>query len=126
MGEPLTNNFGDEVKPNVEQGYRWRTADIYDAEGMYPDPLEWYLPAGEHTLRLSMVDDPMLLEYLEFYVPEEVKSYAEVLAEYEAAGYTTANTPIRIEAESDTVSKSHSVIRQLGDSDPSCWPSELG
>lgn len=73
-----------------------------------------------------MVDDPMLLEYLEFYVPEEIKSYAEVLAEYEAAGYTTANTPIRIEAESDTVSKSHSVIRQLGDSDPSCWPSELG
>lgn len=126
VGEPLTNNFGDEVKPNVEQVYRWRTTDVYDAEGMYPDPLEWYLSAGEHTLRLTMVDDPMLLEYLEFYVPEAAKTYAEVLAEYQAAGYTTANTPIRIEAESDTVSKSHSVIRQLGDSDPSCWPSELG
>ena len=59
-------------------------------------------------------------------MPEAAKTYAEVLAEYQAAGYTTANTPIRIEAESDTVSKSHSVIRQLGDSDPSCWPSELG
>ena len=33
---------------------------------MYPDPLEWYLSAGEHTLRLTMGDDPMLLEDLEF------------------------------------------------------------
>ena len=70
-GKPVVNSIGDEVRPGVVQAMEWTVSPLYDAGGMYDGALRFYLEKGAHTLRLSVVDEPLLLEYLELYAPEE-------------------------------------------------------
>ncbi len=125
-GKPVVNINGDEVAPGVVQVKDWQTATVYDAEGYYSAPLEWYLSAGAHEATFSAVENGMAIEYLEFYPLEEIPSYEELAAEYEANGYKKAAKPIYLEAEEEIENKNWSTIRLISDSDPSVSRTEAG
>lgn len=125
-GEPIVNINGDEVAPGVKQVMDWQTASIYDSEGLYSLPLEWYLSAGEHMLVLNSVENGVAIEYLEFYPLEEIPTYEEVKENYEVKGYTPASSPIYLEAEERVVNKNRSTIRLVSDSDPTVSETEAG
>ncbi len=125
-GKPVVNLNGDEVAPGVVQVRDWQTASVYDSEGFYSRPLEWYLSAGTHEVTLAGVENGMAVEYLEFYPLEEIPSYEEVAAEYEARGYKPAAKPIYLEAEEQIENKNWSTIRLVSDSDPSVSKTEAG
>lgn len=127
-GKPVVNSIGDEVRPGVIQSMEWITSPMYDAGGMYDGALRFYLEAGVHTLRLSVVDEPLLLDYLELYAPEELPTYAEVKAEYDAKGYTPAGgAGTQFEAEGEQILfKNNSTLRMSNDGDPKTSPQKTG
>ena len=126
-GKPVVNSIGDEVRPGVVQAMEWTVSPLYDAGGMYDGALRFYLEKGAHTLRLSVVDEPLLLEYLELYAPEEPPAYAAVKADYDAKGYTPAGKGITFEAEGERILfKNNSTLRMTSDGDPKTSPQKTG
>lgn len=125
-GEPTINLLGNEVAPGVKQVFEYQTVSVYDEEGMYEIPMEWYLSEGEHELTVSYVENPMAIEYLEFYSLSELPSYKEVEKDYKAKGYKKASKPIYLEAEEQIVSRNQSIIRLVSNSDPTVSKTEAG
>ncbi len=97
--KPKTNNLGDQVRPSQIENQEWTKTAIYDAQGEYSTPLKVALTAGTHTIKLVFIDQPLAIASFEFGAPEQLKSYADVLKEWKAAGYKNATKTIRFEAE---------------------------
>lgn len=118
-----TNSIDDEVWPRQNEVRLWQTVRAVDGQGIYVDPLQFYLTAGTHEITLQYVDQPVSIASMAFVAPETYPAYAEVSAAYEAAGYQDApeGTQVKFQAE-DTLWRSENVIRRESDSDPKTEP----
>ncbi len=122
--DTVINSVGDEVGALQEEVREWTTRAVGDMAGRYSEPLLWKLEAGTHTLRLSYVDQPVLLSEIRFTAPAEIPSYAEVETEYEQQGYQPAAGTIAFQAEDreHIVHKSDSTVSSYNDGDPMTVP----
>lgn len=122
--KPKVNNLGDEVMPSQEEVKRWMTTAIYDNGGMYGESLKFALKAGEHTLTLEFINQPVLISKITIKAAEVLPSYKEVKAEYKEKGYKNASESLRFEAEDyDSIfDKSASSILIASDSDATMTP----
>ena len=101
---------GNEIRPTTVEAPEWRTKYLNDDRGYYFDAFRFYLEAGEHEIKILSVKEPMLLAEIGFGMQDELKTYAEVQAEYAANGYTeSSGQTVKIEAE-DTFQKSASSL----------------
>ena len=96
-----TDLAGNDIRPSKQQVPAWNTYTMVDSTGFVVDPLEIYLTAGEHTLSLEAVREPVVLSTMTFYPGEALPTYAEVLKQYEENGYkpVSSEANLRIEAE---------------------------
>lgn len=117
------NSIDDEVWPRQNEVRLWQTVRAADGQGIYVDPLRFYLTAGTHEITLQYVDQPVSIASMAFVSPQTYPTYAEVSAAYEAAGYAdaAAGTQIKFQAE-DTLWRSENVIRRESDADPKTEP----
>ncbi|MGB8455809.1 MAG: hypothetical protein WCD89_26275 [Anaerocolumna sp.] len=91
---------GNDICPGQEEVKKWLTADFKDSSGYYTEPFAFYLEEGKHTIRLTSVREPLMIESFTFHEEETVKSYSEVKSEYDKAGYRTASgDAVYIQAE---------------------------
>lgn len=105
------DSSGDEVRPAQIQVEMWQTADLRDPDGLFNEPVVFYLEEGRHTVTLEASKGWLALEYLKFYNPDGYQTYDEYKASVDAAVSVEA-TPsgtVRIEGES-AVYKSDSVL----------------
>ena len=117
------NSIDDEVWPKQSEIRLWQTVRAADGQGVYVDPLKFYLSAGSHEIALHYVDQPVTLGTLAFVSPAEYPSYAEVAASYEAAGYKAAGKDVQVKFQAeDSVWRSENVIRRESDADPKTEP----
>lgn len=84
------DNRGNELRPRQVEAPRWLTVPLQDHEGFHPEPYQFFLTKGTHTLTLTSLREPMLIDYVKLYQEPNVPAYAEVLAEYEEHGYKPA------------------------------------
>lgn len=96
---PVTNSFGDEVRPAQVEVRRWADLPVTDNQGAYDAPLLFALTAGRHTLTLSYVDQPMLLAALRLQKPTAVPTYAQYRQTHAQRGAADAGRDCRFEAE---------------------------
>lgn len=117
------NSIDDEVWPRQNEVRLWQTVRAVDGQGIYVDPLQFYLTAGTHEITLQYVDQPVSIAAMAFVAPQTYPTYAEVSAAYETAGYADAaeGTQIKFQAE-DTLWRSENVIRRESDADPKTEP----
>ena len=95
-----TDINGNDIKPNLIESPKWKEYSLCDSTGYDVYPYEIVFTEGEHTFSLEAARDEMVLKTIEFYPLEETKTYADVVAEYEKKGYTSASgDAIKIEAE---------------------------
>ncbi|MBQ3133749.1 MAG: extracellular solute-binding protein [Clostridia bacterium] len=122
---PLKDKAGDEVKPFSEENPRFEDTRLFDSDGKYTAALKFYLTAGEHTITLRYIDEPLFLSSLYLAAPQTVASYDEVLSGWKSEGKTGNGTTVVFEAESfDRVAeKTASVIGVEASGDPSASPS---
>ena len=88
------DNQGNDLKPSPEEAPEWLSVPLYDSNGYISDSLKLYLEAGEHTLTVLSLREPMLIRRLVFRNGEKLRAYAETERKGGASGQI-----IRIEAE---------------------------
>ncbi len=122
-GSMRVNAVGDEVWPHQAEKYAWQTVRSADQQGLYVDPLRFYLSAGRHEIALEYVDQPLLILDAALAAPEKIAGYSETLAEWERAGYTAAaiEEPVKVQGE-DSAWRSENYIRRESDADPKTEP----
>ncbi len=123
-GKPKVNNLGDEVMPSQVEVKRWSTTAIYDNGGMYGEPLKFALTAGQHTLTLEYINQPVLFSKITIKSADELLSYKDLKADYKEKGYKNAKKSLRFEAEDyeKVYEKSASSILIASDSDSTMSP----
>ncbi|MDD4475427.1 MAG: extracellular solute-binding protein [Eubacteriales bacterium] len=89
----------NELRPEKVAFGEWKTVDIKDSSSYYNQPFEIYLAAGQHTIALDAIREPIAIKSLTLFVPEALKSYEEYLEEHSGASDVTGVEPIYIQAE---------------------------
>ncbi|MDE7353156.1 MAG: extracellular solute-binding protein [Acetatifactor sp.] len=118
------DNQGNDVKPKTMEIPEWQTRYLYDSDGYVTEPLSVYLEAGEHTISIVSLREPMMINKLVLSNAQEVKSYAEVKAGWDAAGASdTTGTHILLEGEYATKTSSQMLYPQQDQSSPAVSPS---
>lgn len=101
--DSVTDN---DIRPFQQEMSIWQTQAVKDHMGYYSSPLQFYLSEGEHTIMFEPVRESCAIAEVIIYNDEEVLSYEELKAQYEAAGYepvsATDNTPIDPKAPNES------------------------
>lgn len=98
--EILVNHFGDQVRPKQVEKPQRVTTYVRDYENYIVEPYYIYLSKGLHTITFESVREPLIIHKLTFEGQEPVKTYEEVLQEYEQKGLEIVeNGYIKVEGE---------------------------
>ncbi|MGN0432233.1 MAG: extracellular solute-binding protein [Lachnospiraceae bacterium] len=118
------DNQGNDVKPKTIEAPEWQSRYCYDSDGYITEPLAIYLEAGEHTISMMSVKEPMLINKLVLDTEGVIASYEEVKAAWDAKGAedTIGNT-ITIEGEYASKTSSQMLYPQQDQSSPAISPS---
>lgn len=125
-GEPTINAMGDESIPSQQLKEQWNDKPVCDQEGYYAKPLNIYLTAGSHKIRMAYVQQAVALSGISLTAPEELPGYSQVLAQYKAAGYKDAGAQVRFEAESSVTGKNSPNLSRVANYDPRTSPYAAG
>ncbi len=98
--ENTYNILGNEILSEREEVRGWHSRIVTSPAGYIAEPLKFYLTVGQHTLSLEAVRGTILYGDIRLFRLEEAKSYEQVKAEYQAAGYETQSLPtVKLDAE---------------------------
>lgn len=103
-----TDSRGNQVRPSQVQSGAWTEAFLQDTDGLFNDPLIFYMEAGVHTLTLDGVKANLALEHITFCQPEQAAPYAQ-FEPTELALSETPSTLLRLEGE-DAAYKSDATL----------------
>lgn len=114
-----TNAIGNEIMPSHSELTVWQQNAIVDNDGYYEDPMQFYFEKGEHTLRISYVDQDIVLGNVYLRGSTDYKNYDEYIkANDKNADKTTKDSTVeRVQAENAKWT-TESTIRRDTDSDP--------
>lgn len=108
----VRNSDGDEIRPRSRDVSAWSERPLIDAQGAYVQPLQWYLTAGEHTVRLSGYG-AVAIESIALAPGAPVPSYEQAKADF--AGTPEAAGPaLTLQAE-DFAYKNDTAIKLFSD-----------
>ncbi len=94
------DNQGNDLKPSAEEIPEWVDGALYDSNGYITEQLSVYLDAGEHTISMLAMREPMLVSAITLTNTERPAAYADVKAAGDAAGQKdTSGVVVRFEAE---------------------------
>ncbi len=115
-GEIELDSRGNQVRPSQKQIGMWMTTPLWDVDGLFNEPLMFYLEEGSHELTLDITKGYFALEYLKFYNPTALDSYETYTSGVNASVSveSTPSTLIRIEGE-HAVYKSDSTLYPTAD-----------
>lgn len=117
------DNQGNDVKPETIEAPEWQSRYLYDSDGYITEPLSIYLEAGNHTISMISLKEPMLINKLVLSSEGVIESYEQKKAEWDAAGASdTANVKIVLEGEYATKTSSQMLYPQQDQSSPSVSP----
>ncbi len=99
--EIYKDSRGNQVRPAQVQSGKWCSSDFGDVDGLFNEPLFFYLEAGEHEITFSSEKANLAIESFRFYTPEELPTYEEYISSVGASvtKEETASNIIRLEGE---------------------------
>lgn len=116
------DHAGNDLRPSQEEIKTWQTSDFYDVNGYVNGSFRFALEAGEHTLTLAAVREPVAIAALRFHNEAEAPTYEEYSASH--AGKAADADAIIIQAE-HALNKTSTQLYPISDrSDPMTYPSD--
>ncbi len=91
----ITDSRGNQVRPPQMQKEMWQTCFLGDTDGLFSEPLMFYLEKGKHTFRLSSERANFVIERFSLRNPEKLPQYKD----YSAQVSGTAAHTFKIEGE---------------------------
>ncbi|GAA3400535.1 extracellular solute-binding protein [Paenibacillus hodogayensis] len=120
------DNRGNDIRPKQAERPIWQETVVRDAQGYYERPFQFYVTAGEHTITLVSVREPMVVRSLRLFREPEPPAYAELAREYEKKGLRPIpDTLTKVQGEA-AVRKSDPTLYPLNDrSSPATEPYDV-
>ncbi len=78
--EVRKDNQGNDIRPSQKEIFDWQRVRVKDDMGYVAEPYQFYFEAGENTISLKAVNEPMILGALTLTPIETFASYAEYQA----------------------------------------------
>lgn len=88
-GEKIYSKQGNEYRRPQKECFLWQTVRAVSNATFNDEGISLYLTAGAHTLSLEGIAEPMALAEIRFEQAPAALPYAEQLAAWKAAGYTS-------------------------------------
>ena len=114
--EIYKDSRGNQVRPSQIQQGKWCESDFGDVDGLFSEPLFFYLEEGSHKVSFTSEKACLAIESFKFYNPEELPSYSDYVSSVDSS-VSVESTPshlFRIEGE-DAVYKSDSTLYPTSD-----------
>ena len=86
---------GNQVRPPQIQKEMWQTGWVEDVDGLFNEPLFFFLEKGAHEIAFSSEKAQFALEYFRFASPDEVPTYSEYLSSKNVS-VSVEETPSRL------------------------------
>lgn len=123
---PERDNQGNDIRPSQVEMPLWRFQIFRDAQEMYREPYLFYLEAGQHTVRMGVIREPIAIARISLFSPPDVPSYAALRAQYEAQSLQpTHGIMVTIQGE-DAEFKSTPTLTRNYSPNPSAYPPAEG
>ena len=87
----------NELRPTTEQMPEWTTYELRDIDGFYAETFEFAFEAGEQTLTLDAVNEPMEIKSIRLIPHEDLTPYENYASRY--AGAAAGKDTVSIQAE---------------------------
>ena len=124
----LQDANGNDDVPEMEEVFLWKTVPLKDYVNYVNEPYCLYLEAGTHVITLQVEREALAVTTLTLGPEKKLPSYAELKAEYDAAGYKDATTSLfdsmgdYIQAETPALKTSASLIALYDRTSPATLP----
>ena len=116
---------GNQYIPEQKELLGWQKGAVMDSDGFYNDPLLFALSAGDHTISLTAIAEPLKIENIIFTAPEKTLNYEKIKADYITQGYKNYDgDEIVIEGESSDIKSSKSLVPLSDNTDPAVYPND--
>lgn len=76
-GEVRKDNQGNDIRPSQTEYFASQKAFCKDSMGYTPSPYQFFIPAGNNTLSLKAINEPMILQGITLLPAREYASYEE-------------------------------------------------
>lgn len=96
--EIAADKRGNQIRPAQKAHEMWLDCTVGDSDGLFNEPLSFYLTRGEHKVSLSSERAGLVIDKLRFFAPEELPDYHEYRAS--VSGTAQGTGKLRIEGES--------------------------
>ncbi len=80
-GSFRTDNQGNHIRPSQIERFEWQQAYCRDDMGYTTEPYQFYFQAGENTVTLEAVNEPVILRAIKLVPVAEQQDYAAYLAQ---------------------------------------------
>ena len=123
-GEVRKDNQGNDVRPTQVERFDWQQGYCRDDMGYVIEPYRFYFGAGENTLTLRAVNEPMLLRGIALTPVEESRSYEAYRAEQpqQASSDAARAWQLTVQGESAQLRSSPSLYARYDRSSPDTKP----
>ncbi|MDR0555315.1 MAG: extracellular solute-binding protein, partial [Treponema sp.] len=112
-GPVRKDNQGNEIRPSQTEKPRWEGAYFRDALGYVSEPYLFYFEAGENSIVLEGINEPLVIRRFELKAPVPAKPYREYIAGIDRAGYQNQDNAFAVKLQGETAARR---------SDPSLYP----
>ena len=112
-GSSRFDNQGNEIRASQIEKPRWESAWFRDSLGYITEPYSFYLRQGANTIRLTGVNEPVVIRSLEIKAPVQTQNYRDYISSMNLDKFknSRSNYSLKIQGEK--------AVRR---SDPSLYP----
>ena len=112
----------NELRPTQTEVEKWTQAWLRDTTGQYAEPYLIFLTAGQHSLRLTIGEQPVYVASLTLGYPESAGTYEEYKAQFD--GREDSARYFEVEAEYSTEKSSSMLYPTYDRSNPATTPND--
>jgi len=81
------DNQGNEIRSSQVEKPRWEKAWFRDSLGYFAEPYSFYLPQGANTIRLTGINEPVVIRSLQIKAPVKTPDYREYISSVNSDKY---------------------------------------
>ena len=123
-GEVRKDNQGNDIRPSQVEVFDWQQAYCKDDMGYVVEPYQFYFEAGENTLSLRAVNEPMILRGIKLTPVQILATYADYQAAQPQVSMSESakNWQVIVEGENADRRSSPSLYARYDRSSPATVP----
>ena len=118
------DNQGNDIRPSQVETFGWQQARCKDNMGYAAEPYQFYFEAGENTVSLKAVNEPMILRAMALTPVQKFATYQEYAAAQPQVSMTESakNWQLTLQGEAAQLRSSPSLYARYDRSSPATEP----